>query len=273
MTADTHGIDLDSYFARIGYSGRPAQTLQTLKALLARHIDSIPFENITPFLGEPVNIELAAIEDKLVHHQRGGYCFEQNALLRAVLQQIGFQVTGLAARVLWQMPEGHQSAQSHMLLRVVLEGVPYLLDAGFGSNTPSAPLRMDSAARQSTPHAVYRLTLIGEEYLLEIRIAQGWAPLYRFDCRPRTAGDYKMANWYCCTHPESRFVQQLIATRIVPEGRHVLLDRQLSYQPIDGPKTEKTLADVGDLRRTLLAVFGIEVPSGAGADRKLAGIF
>lgn len=273
MTADTQGIDLGSYFARIGYRGRPAANLQTLKALIAHHIGSIPFENITPFLGDPVKIELAAIEDKLVHHRRGGYCFEQNALLRAVLQQIGFQVTGLAARVLWQMPPEHQSAQSHMLLRVVLGGVPYLLDAGFGSNTPSTPLRMDSVARQSTPQGVYRLTLTGEEYLLEIRIAERWEPMYRFDCRPRSAGDYKMANWYCCTNPESRFVQQLIATRILPQGRHVLLDRQLSYQPVEGPKTEKMLADVGDLRRTLRAVFGIEVPSGASADRKLAGIF
>ncbi|WP_226646630.1 arylamine N-acetyltransferase family protein [Microbulbifer variabilis] len=273
MTESTHHIDLHKYFERIGYFNTPSLDLGTLKSILTQHIRTLPFENVTSFLGCPVNIDLAAIEQKLVNQQRGGYCFEQNALLRAVLQQIGFTVTGLAARVLWQTPPGHQPAQSHMILLVEVGQVPYLLDAGFGSNTLTAPLRLDVSDPQRTPHGIYRLTQLDEDYLLEVKVSDSWQPMYSFDLRPRTTGDYKIANWFCSTHPESRFVEHLIATRAFPEGRHALLDRQLSYQPISGPKSVIMLASVEELRKTLLEVFGIETPVDIGTDQKLVNLF
>ncbi|MFA0812103.1 arylamine N-acetyltransferase family protein [Microbulbifer epialgicus] len=275
MTKNTNGVDLQGYFKRIGYNGAPAVDLQTLGDLLAYHVRAIPFENVTSFLGSPVDIEILAIEDKLVRHQRGGYCFEQNALLRDVLQQIGFTVTGLAARVLWQTPPDHQPAQSHMILLVEIDGGPYLVDVGFGGNTLTAPLRLNSPNPQSTPHGTYRFTRNGdgEDYLLQVRVEGIWRPMYSFDLRPRTGGDYKIANWFCCTHPDSRFVQHLIAARAFSEGRHALVDRQLSYQPIVGPKSVIMLANIEELRRTLVDIFGIEVPTGAVADEKLRTIF
>ncbi|WP_444886336.1 arylamine N-acetyltransferase family protein [Microbulbifer sp. JMSA008] len=273
MTPSTHNINLSKYLARIGYRNKLALDLKTLRDILTQHIRTLPFENVTSFLGSPVNIEMAAIEQKLVNQKRGGYCFEQNALLRAGLQQIGFAVTGLAARVLWQTPPGHQPAQSHMILLVKVGQVPYLVDAGFGSNTLTAPLRLDVSGPQSTPHGTYRLTQSGEDYLLEVKIHDAWHSMYSFDLRPRTAGDYKIANWFCSTHPESRFVEHLIATRAFPEGRHALLDRQLSYQPITGAKTVIMLANVEELRKTLLSIFGIEVPEDISSFERLAGLF
>jgi N-hydroxyarylamine O-acetyltransferase len=44
-------IDLNAYFARIGHAGARAPTLDTLRALRARHPEAIPFENLTPLLG------------------------------------------------------------------------------------------------------------------------------------------------------------------------------------------------------------------------------
>ncbi|WP_020415250.1 arylamine N-acetyltransferase [Microbulbifer sp. VTAC004] len=274
MTAETQRINLRGYLERIGYNRMPAVDLPTLKGLLSHHVRTIPFENVTSFLGGAVDIEISAIEDKLVRHLRGGYCFEQNALLRAALQQIGFAVIGLAARVLWQTPVGHQPAQSHMILLVEVDEVPYLLDAGFGSNTLTAPMRLDSTDLQTTPHGTYRLTRTdNRDYLLQVKVEGVWQAMYSFDLSPRTAGDYKIANWYCCTHRESRFVEHLIAARAFSEGRHALINRQLSYQPIIGPKSVIMLANVKELRQTLLDVFGIEVPTGAEVDRRLASIF
>lgn len=273
MTKNANNIDLQDYFKRIGYDRVPASDLQTLRDLLTHHVRTIPFENVTSFLGSPVDIGISAIEDKLVRHRRGGYCFEQNALLREVLQQVGFTVTGLAARVLWQAPPDHQPAQSHMILQVDVGGAPYLVDVGFGSNTLTAPVRLDSPDPQSTPHGTYQITRTGEDYFLQVRVEGVWQSMYSFDLRSRTLGDYKIANWFCCTNPESRFVQHLIATRAFPEGRHALLDRQLSYQPIVGPKSVIMLANVEELRRTLLDIFGIEVPAGLIADQKLEAFF
>ncbi len=66
---------------------------------------AIAFENLNSFLKQPVPLDLASLQQKLIHEKRGGYCFEQNLLLRAVLIALGFQVTAFTARVLWNLPD------------------------------------------------------------------------------------------------------------------------------------------------------------------------
>ena len=50
-------FDLDAYLARIGYAGPRDASLDTLKTLHFLHPQAIPFENIDPFLGQPVRLE------------------------------------------------------------------------------------------------------------------------------------------------------------------------------------------------------------------------
>ena len=82
----THGVpedqlDLDAYLKRIGYTGDGRPTLATLQAIHLRHATAIPFENLTPLLHQPVRLDLASLQHKLIQSGRGGYCFEQNLLL------------------------------------------------------------------------------------------------------------------------------------------------------------------------------------------------
>src|SRR5690242_20548060 len=112
--------DIDAYLRRIGYAGglrsadvahtsgasithgsSLAPTLDSLRALHLHHAQSIAFENLDSLSGRPPNLDLPSLERKLVYDGRGGYCFEQNLLFSHVLREIGFRVTGLAARVLW----------------------------------------------------------------------------------------------------------------------------------------------------------------------------
>src|SRR5690349_18979985 len=98
-------IDLAAYFHRIGYDGPRTATLDTLRSLHRLHPQAITFENIDPFLHRPVELEHTALQRKLLSGVRGGYCFEHNILFMHVLRAIGFDVSGLAGRVLWGMPE------------------------------------------------------------------------------------------------------------------------------------------------------------------------
>ncbi|MGH7057165.1 MAG: arylamine N-acetyltransferase, partial [Acetobacteraceae bacterium] len=82
-------FDLAAYFARIGYDGAREPTFATLAALHALHPAAIPFENLDSLLGRPVPLDLASLQAKLVGERRGGYCFEQNTLLAAVLGALG----------------------------------------------------------------------------------------------------------------------------------------------------------------------------------------
>ena len=87
MTSDP--FNLDAYLDRIGVDGA-APSLTTLRAIVAAHAASIPFENIDVLLGRPPKLDIASLQDKLVARRRGGYCHEHSLLLRAALRALGF---------------------------------------------------------------------------------------------------------------------------------------------------------------------------------------
>ena len=87
-------FDLDCYLSRIGLDGRP-----TLAEVHRAHATTIPFENLDPRIGRPVSLALPDIEHKLLTERRGGYCFEQNLLLKMALEALGAEVDMFLARM------------------------------------------------------------------------------------------------------------------------------------------------------------------------------
>jgi N-hydroxyarylamine O-acetyltransferase len=269
-----HTVDVDAYLRRIGYTGSREPTLATLRAIHARHPQAIAFENLDPFLRRPVELDLASLERKLVHGGRGGWCFEHNLLLSAVLRSLGFSVTGLAARVVWNAPEDTVRPRGHMLLRVEIDGTPYVADVGFGGLTLTAPLRLVPDVEQPTTHEPFRFRCAAEaEFVMEALVRAEWRPLYRFDLQPQLRPDYEVANWYLSTHPQSHFLSALIVARAAPERRLALADRRLSIHPLAGESEQRELAGVAELRGVLEALFDIRVPAGAEVDARLARLF
>ncbi|HTH19519.1 MAG TPA: arylamine N-acetyltransferase, partial [Candidatus Udaeobacter sp.] len=64
------------YFARVGYAGSGSADLTTLRAVHALHVAAIPFENLSPFLGQAVPLDMEALVAKIIKRRRGGYCYE-----------------------------------------------------------------------------------------------------------------------------------------------------------------------------------------------------
>ncbi|MBW4474202.1 MAG: arylamine N-acetyltransferase [Stenomitos rutilans HA7619-LM2] len=259
-------INLDAYFERIGYSGDRTPTLQTLQAICKHHTETIAFENLNPLLKQPVLLDIQSIQQKLIHKGRGGYCFEQNSLLRAVLIALGFQITNLAARVLWNLPEGTITPLSHMVLRVDLNNELYIVDVGFGGATPTTPLLLKPDLEQPTPHEPFRLLKTDDAYTLQILIGQAWKSVYCFDLHVRQLPDYEVSNWYVSTHPASHFVTSLMVTRPDPDKRNVLLNNQLTAHYLDGRTERHRLDTVEALRAALTDVFHLQLPAIAGMD-------
>src|SRR5690349_15099497 len=125
-------LDLDAYLDRIGYAGPRLPTRRVLEGLHLAHTTHVPFENLDILLGRPIRLDLDSLQAKLVRDRRGGYCFEQNTLFAAGLEQMGFAVTRLAARV--RFGASRLLPRTHMLLRVDVEGEPFLADVGFGGS-------------------------------------------------------------------------------------------------------------------------------------------
>jgi N-hydroxyarylamine O-acetyltransferase len=265
----TTAFDLDAYFERIRYAGDRSPALDTLRVIHLRHTEAIPFENLNPFLGWPVPLDAQSLQDKIVRNGRGGYCFEQNALLNHALAALGFRVTGLAARVLWNAPDGAVARRSHMLLRVDLAEGSYIADVGFGGQTPTGPLRLETDAEQPTPHEPFRLTRVGAEYVLEAKIGGAWKRLYRFDLREELLPDYEVMNWYLSNHPNSRFVTGLIAARPAPRRRYALYNNEFAVHDLNGKTERRLLATAAELREALQDAFQVKLPDAPELDAAL----
>jgi len=246
---------LAAYFDRIGYSGPQQATSETLHALHRLHPQVIPFENLDTLLGRTPRLDLESVFAKLVSARRGGYCYEHNLLFRAVLDTLGFETTGLAARVLWNDPAG-MMPRTHMMLLVETPDNTWLADVGFGSMTLSAPLLFDTGREQATPHEPFRLDLIERgDFLLQVKLGDTWRPIYRFDLEPQFPADYAMANHYVSTYPESIFVDHLIVARVMPGQRQTLFDTTLTQRGDTESKRELTNAE--GLRGVLQDTFGL----------------
>ncbi|TIT54515.1 MAG: arylamine N-acetyltransferase, partial [Mesorhizobium sp.] len=199
-------FDIDAYFARIGYTGLRDASLETLKSLHLLHPQAIPFENLDPFLGHPVRLDLASLQEKIVARGRGGYCFEHNLIFMHVLKALGFAVSGLAARVLWGQPDDAITARSHMLLRVELDGRTYVADVGYGGLTLTAPLLLRPGLEQKTPHETFRMVETGDHFRLQANVGGDWRTIYRFDMQQNYEVDYSVSNHFLSTHPTSHFL-------------------------------------------------------------------
>lgn len=253
-------FDIDAYCCRIGYAGARTPTLDTLRAIHSLHPRAIPFENIDVLLRRGVRLDAESLQGKMVRAGRGGYCFEQNMLLRGVLTALGFNVTALTGRVRYGVPEGVATPLTHMLLMVDIDGARYLADVGFGGNTLTAPLRLDDPAEQATPHEPFRLTSDGGRTLAEAKLGGAWTPLYGFTLEPQHQPDIELGNWFMSTHPKSRFYEDLVAARVTPEGRLALNNNQLAIHRLNAPSERRVLQTESELRDALADLFGLTLP-------------
>ncbi len=271
MTAvATSAIDLAAYFRRIGYASQTAPTLDVLRAVQLAHAQTIAFENLNPLLRWPVRLDPESLEQKLVLGGRGGYCFEQNTLLRHVLEGLGFRVTGLAARVLWGAPEDAITPRGHMLLHVTVEETPYVVDAGFGLLTPTAPLRLEPHIEQPTPHETFRLLPVGDDYLMQAKLGAGWRTLYRFGLEEHFPPDYEVTNWYLSHNPASHFITGLMAARPAPGRRYTLRNTDFAIHYLNGRTERRVLRTATELRHTLEGPFGLTLPDAPELNQTLA---
>ncbi len=263
---ETGRLDLDAYLKRIAYAGALRANADTLRGLHRAHAAAIPFENLDIVLGRTIELALDSVQDKLVRRRRGGYCYEHNLLFAAVLERLGFAVTRLAARV----QPAHPGPRTHMLLRVVADGRPWLADVGFGASLLE-PLPLESTtARQGG--WTYRLGPAGPDaWRLRASRPEGWSDLYVFNLEPQRPIDYAVYNHYTATHPSSPFVGRAVVLRTQPHVQHALRGQQLTTTRPAGAMETLDLT-VDELPEVLSDLFGISLdPDEAAGLRRAAG--
>jgi len=218
-------LDLEAYLERIGLSGPPRNSTAqpSLTEVHRAHVCAIPFENLDPRRGVPVSLELDDLEHKLVHARRGGYCFEQNLLLKAGLEALGAQVELVLARVRYGRPPGRTSPRTHLVLRVRAGSRDWHADAGFGNGTLLEPIPFGPGGPYDQAGWAYRVVEDGAELVLQSARGEEWIDLYAFRPEPVPFIDVETSNWFTCTHPRSPFVTGLIVSAQRADGSRVSL--------------------------------------------------
>lgn len=242
LTAEygSHLLDLPAYLRRIGYDGELAPSLPVLRAVHRAHLGAITFENLDVQLGREVLLDVPSLQRKLVDAERGGYCYEQNLLLLAALDRIGFDVRPQLGRI-----RGGSDVvrwRSHTTLRVRLDGRLWLADVGYGGGGITEPVLMAEGPLTRQGEWTYRMVREpGDVWVLQTLRADGWWDAYSMTTERQYLVDFEAANYVTSHRPNSPFVKNILVQRTFPDHRLTLRGTELTTGRPDGVAETRTV--------------------------------
>lgn len=222
---DEFNFNQEEYLKRINYKGNVSVNYDSLKALHHAQHFSIPFENFDICLGREIRVSPDALVNKLVKRKRGGYCFELNGLLLLALTSFGFEARALLGRV---HLTGEPTGRGHQISLVTIEDNSWIVDLGFGSDSPRFPIPLDTNQPISSEGQTFRLiehNLYG--FMLQSQTNDEWKDLYSFDLGHVCAGDIDYGNHFTSTSKNSFFTTSRTAALPVKGGIITLFNTQL----------------------------------------------
>jgi N-hydroxyarylamine O-acetyltransferase len=248
---------LDRYLNRIRVSDVP-EGVAGLFSLQEAHMRAIPFENIDPLLGIVPSLDPDDLVAKLIDGGRGGYCYEQNAVLGMALNALGYEPQTLLCRV--RNGAAHGGARSHQAFVVEADDALWLCDVGFGGHGALHPVQLNAPNPQDAPNGTYRLRVDARtgETVLERHAKGDWISLYGFDGAPVQDIDLVAANFLCARWEGAPFSANLMIAFHAPQGRVALFNRALTRGL--PPQTEAAvLTTLQDLEHILNTVCGLSL--------------
>ena len=251
-------MDIRSYLERIGAGHVRRPDTDSLRRLLHAHVLAVPFENLDVQLGRPLTTAVEEAYRKIVVAGRGGWCYEQNGLFGWALQEVGFEVSRVAAAVM-RADRGAASTANHLALLVQVPDSrhTWLADVGFGGSL----LEPIPLLRQEYRHTPFRLGLRS----LDDGHWQFWENPgdgeFSYDFLPEVADESALSS-RCLqlqTDPESSFVLNLVAQIRGPDRHTSLRGRVLCIRDAHGEHVT-TLESAEQLVATLADTFRLDVP-------------
>lgn len=257
---------IDGYLARLGVGARPAPTLATLVDLHHRHLDTLPYDNLSIMLavvtgGRPDPVTPEETLDRVAAGGNAGYCFHHNGLVALVLEELGYDVR----RRPGQMFEvtGPSGLLEHLVMEV--RGLPtaanpagrWWPDLGYGDGFRSPLPLLEGHYRQGP--FVYRLVRVGEK---------GWTFHNAVEASSNgtfvrgevTQDEIDAAHLRLSTPPGGDFTGRLVVQRRDETGADTV--RGIHFLRIGRGATERGLREYAEWRAALVGL-GVSV---AGVD-------
>jgi N-hydroxyarylamine O-acetyltransferase len=245
----------DELLRRIGLSAAPAPDLDGLRTVHRAFVSHVPYENLSVQLGESGPLDEQALVSRFLHGGRGGYCFEANTVLRALLRELGFEVERHQGIVGDRDAHLRGEPTNHMALTVhTSDAGSFIAEAGLGEG-PLDPL----------PLRAGRVTAGDFELDIE-RDGSGWwvaqhpygsIPGFWFSDAPATLADFQPHHLRLSTSPESSFVKTLVVQRPF-DDRIVTLRARTMFVDAVGRHERVVLEDEAAFADALRTNFGID---------------
>ena len=251
-------MDQEKYLSRIGVDlTRLPPDIESLRVLQRQHLLAVPFENLDIHWKNPIVLDTDTFYAKIVENDRGGYCYELNGLFNELLKCVGFRTHLVSGRV-YSGESGYSPEFDHMAVVVMIDGMEYLADVGFGDFSVE-PLRIGVYEEQTDREGTFivRPTEHGA-FEIEIRRDGQWVPELLFSRNARDLREFTERNEFQQHSPDSHFIQKKICSILTEKGRKTLTDNKFIVTA-NGKKQETDVNSTDDFARILRQEFGIAV--------------
>lgn len=225
-------VDINAYLKRIK---TPIQSpsLRYLKALQKAHLLHVPFENLDIHYGTKIILDYQKIFRKIILSGRGGFCYELNGLFYLLLSNLGFECKIIEARVKKENLGEWGKPFDHMAILVNLDDQDWLVDVGFGRG-PINPLKINPGEVQMDYTRYWKIEQDPDERLIlrESGNTSYFESRYLFTKDEKQQIAFLEMCEYHQSSADSTFTQKKLITKLTPQGRVTLTDRNLKIEEL-----------------------------------------
>ena len=255
MTVELDDELIARYLGRIRLDHPLPATRETLEQIQSAHLHAVPFENLDiSALDIRFSLEIGEIFAKVVDRRRGGFCFELNGLLAAILEAIGFGVERMGAHFTGAQ-QWHPLDHLAIIATAPADGSQWYVDVAAGRENPTYPVPLDGISLDGLNR-----TRFDDGWWFGDKLVDGeWQPAITWGAEAFPLTAFQDRCDYFQTHEDSFFRTGALCTILVPGGR-VTLARRTLITTIDGIRAERELERDEEIAHVLESTFGVVVP-------------
>jgi N-hydroxyarylamine O-acetyltransferase len=240
---------VSNYLDRIRFNSTSPVTTETLFRLHEAHVFNVPFEDIDIHYKKRLSLKKEDLFDKVVNHNRGGFCYELNYLFHLLLTEFGFKSTIISCRIFTS--EGFVGPEFDHMAIIIDSGKQWLLDVGFG-DLFIQPIELIENKIQFDGRNYFKIEKNNElGYVLLMSSNQTeFEKKYTFTVISRNIEDFEDLCIDKEINPNSYFVQNTICTRPTPKGRMTIFNNKF-IEKINHSKSELSIENDDHLKQIL----------------------
>ncbi len=250
-------MDKEKYLNRIKHTGSLKPNLDLLKKLQKNHLMNVPFENLDIHYQTPIELDINRIYEKIIHKNRGGFCYELNGIFFELLLLLGFNAKRVSART-YKKNNEYNPEFDHFTIIVKIGSTEYLTDVGFGEFI-FEPLKLQLGEIQNDERGSYSINKFENDYLRVSKIENGKStPEFIFKNIERELIEFKEMCEYHQTSPNSHFIKKKLISRPTDNGRITISGNILKVKE-DNLIKEKELKSETEFEKELWDKFKISL--------------